>query len=230
MTGAPQAVMLFAAGFGTRMGALSRDRPKPLIEVAGRPLIDHTLDLARALAPARIVANTHYLPDQIEAHLRPRGVTLSPEQPRILDTGGGLKAALPLLGAEPVFAANTDAIWAGPNPFRLLQRAWQPARMDGLLACVPIRATVGHTGTGDFTLAADGRLTRGAGWVYGGVQILKTERLAEIPDRVFSLNRLWDLMLSERRLFGLCYPGRWCDVGHPGGIVLAQDLLNGADV
>ncbi len=230
MNEAPAAVMLFAAGFGTRMGPLTRLRPKPLIEVGGRALIDHTLDLAQILKPRRIVANTHYLPDQIETHLLPRGVILSPEQPDILDTGGGLKAALPLLGPEPVFTANSDAIWSGPNPFELLRQSWQPDRMDALLACIPVAATLGHEGKGDFTPNGDGCLTRGPGWVYGGVQIIKTDRLSEIADRVFSLNRLWDLLLSDRRLFGLSYPGNWCDVGHPGGIALAEKLLARTDV
>ncbi|SFT96630.1 nucleotidyltransferase family protein [Sedimentitalea nanhaiensis] len=230
MIHSPQAVMLFAAGFGTRMGALTQDRPKPLIHVSGRPLIDYTLDLVHALKPTRIVANTHYLPDQIEAHLQPQGVTISTELPTILETGGGLKAALPLLGPGPVFTGNTDAIWRGPNPFRLVQQVWQPDRMDALLVCVPIAEAMGHGGHGDFIPNEDGRLTRGPGWIYGGVQIIKTDRLAEIPDRVFSLNRLWDLMLEDKRLFGLPYPGKWCDVGNPQGIGLAQSLLNATNV
>lgn len=222
--------MLFAAGFGTRMAELTRDRPKPLIEVAGRPLIDHTLDLVRDISPARIVANTHYRAEQMDRHLRPLGVLLSPEQPDILETGGGLRAALPLLGRAPVYTMNTDAIWAGPNPLRLLQRHWQPDRMDGLLVCVPAASTVGHAGSGDFTLATDGHITRGPGWVYGGAQIIKTERLAEINTAAFSLNRLWDLMLRQHRLFALSYPGKWCDVGRPEGIGLAEDLLRNAHV
>ena len=132
-------------------GALTKDRPKPLIEVAGRPLIDHALDLVKDLDPVRTVANLHYHADQLAAHLGPKGVLLSREDPEILETGGGLRAALPMLGADPVFTLNTDAIWSGPNPLTLLQKAWDPSRMDALLMCVPVARTVGHIGSGDFT-------------------------------------------------------------------------------
>lgn len=226
----PEAVMLFAAGFGTRMGALTRNRPKPLIEVGGRPLIDHALALAQDVSPARIVANLHYLPDRLAAHLRPRGVALSLETPDILDTGGGLRAALPLLGDGPVFTLNTDAIWDGPNPLTLLRAAWRPDRMDALLVCVPIGQTLGRPGSGDFSLASDDRLSRGPELVYGGAQILRTEALRDFAEPAFSLNRLWDRMQADGRLFGLTYPGRWCDVGHPDGITLAETLLERGDV
>ncbi|GAB4549519.1 MAG: nucleotidyltransferase family protein [Ruegeria sp.] len=228
MTKRPQAVMLFAAGFGTRMRELTRTRPKPLIPVAGRPLIDHALDLTSAVRPRRVVANLHYLADQLADHLTPRGVLLSHEQPDILETGGGLRAALPLLGPGPVFTMNTDAIWSGPNPLELLQAAWDPARMDALLICVPIAQTIGHAGPGDFRIDPQGRLERGPGHVYGGIQILKTDGLADIPEKSFSLNVLWDRMHRDGRLFGLQYPGRWCDVGRPEGIALAEEML--ADV
>ena len=228
MTRHPTAVMLFAAGFGTRMGDLTKDRPKPLIKVAGRPLIDHALDLVDDLRPDRVVANLHYLPDQLEAHLAPKGVLLSQEEPDILETGGGLLAALPLLGSDPVFTLNTDAIWSGPNPLALLRDAWDPDRMDALLMCVPTPQTIGHGGTGDFTADAEGRITRGPGLVYGGAQIMKTEGLRDIPEQAFSLNILWDQMHRQGRLFAATYPGRWCDVGRPEGITLAEGLI--ADV
>jgi MurNAc alpha-1-phosphate uridylyltransferase len=230
MTNTPNAIMLFAAGFGTRMGALTRDRPKPLIEVGGVALVDHALALAKDIAPARIVANTHYHADQMARHLEPQGVTLSQEHPDILDTGGGLRAALPLLGDGPVFTMNTDAIWSGPNPLHLLAAAWDPAQMDALLMCVPTASALDHAGPGDFTMDPKGRLNRGPGLVYGGAQIIKTEGLAEIPELAFSLNRLWDAMERNGRLFGLSYPGTWCDVGHPGGIRTAEALLRGDHV
>ncbi len=228
MSQSPDAVMLFAAGFGTRMGALTKDRPKPLIEVAGRPLIDHALALVDAVHPSIVVANLHYHADQLQAHLAPKGILLSHETPEILETGGGLRAALPLLGTGPVFTMNTDAIWAGPNPLSLLQEAWDPGRMDALLMCVPIGQTIGHVGEGDFTANADGRITRGPSLVYGGVQILKTDGLLHIPEQAFSLNLLWNQMHDRKRLFALEYPGRWCDVGRPEGIALAEGML--ADV
>ena len=218
-------VMLFAAGFGTRMKALTQNQPKPMIPVAGRPLIDHTLELAQALRPDRIVANLHYLPQALEAHLAPQGVLLSPELPQILDTGGGLRQALPLLGTGPVFTANTDVIWKGANPFQIALNAWDPAQMDALLVCIPIHRCRGRKAGGDFHRDAAGRISRGGDLVYGGVQILKTDGLGDIQDEVFSLNQLWNAMTQNDRLFAVEYPGQWCDVGHPEGIAIAEDLI-----
>jgi MurNAc alpha-1-phosphate uridylyltransferase len=225
----PDALMLFAAGFGTRMGALTADRPKPLIEVAGQPLIDHALALAEGFGPLRRVANAHYRAGELEAHLAPRDVTVSREEPEILDTGGGLRHALPLLDADPVFTLNTDAVWSGPNPLRLLADAWDPARMDALLLCVPLENAVGRKGGGDFDILGDGRLSRGGDLVYTGAQIVKTKALHAVTEPVFSLNVIWNQMAEQGRLCGLPYPGQWCDVGHPEGIRLAEDML-AADV
>ncbi|MCD1624969.1 nucleotidyltransferase family protein [Seohaeicola saemankumensis] len=221
----PHAVMLFAAGFGTRMGALTADRPKPLIRVAGRPLIDHALDLVTDAGLPQKVANLHYKAEMLVAHLDGKGVQTSIEEPDILETGGGLRHALPLLGSRPVFTMNTDAVWDGPNPLTLAKNVWNPQEMDGLLVCIRPDKAVGHTGKGDFLLADDGRLTRGRGLIYGGVQIIKTDGLGSIAQSAFSLNILWDRMLEKRRLFGLCYPGRWCDVGRPEGITLAEQMI-----
>lgn len=230
MNDTPQAVMMFAAGFGTRMGALTKDLPKPMIKVAGKPLIDHALDLAQNVKPKRIVANVHYLAPVLTNYLAPKGVVLSDETDCILDTGGGLKAALPLLGHGAVFTMNSDAIWAGPNPLKLLQSAWDPDRMDALLMCVPVKQALGHDRPGDFRTDPDGRLSRGPGLVYGGVQIIQPDGLDLITEPVFSLNVLWDQIHGDGRLFGLSYPGKWCDVGHPGGIALAEELIATADV
>lgn len=220
----PDTVMLFAAGFGTRMGALTADRPKPLIPVAGRPLIDHALALTGA---RRVVANTHYLPDQMAAHLTPRGVQISHED-RILETGGGLRAALPQLGNGPVFTLNSDAVWTGPNPLDALEAAWDPTRMDALLMLIPRENARGHLGKGDFLPDTDGRLSRGPGLIYSGAQIVKTDLLHKIKDEVFSLNLLWNHMMEAHRLFGIAHTGNWCDVGHPDGIGVAEAML--ADV
>lgn len=222
--------MLFAAGFGTRMGALTADRPKPLIPVAGKPLLDHALDLVRAHGPDRTVVNTHYLSQQIADHLAGSEVQLSDEQPDILETGGGLRAALPLLGPSPVFTMNTDAIWRGPNPLAFLAGHWRPADMDALLLCIPKVAASGHNGGGDFVIGADGKARRGPGSIYSGLQILRTEGLHDVPEERFSLNLLWDRMLADGRLFAVDYPGAWCDVGQPESIALAEELLSGADV
>ena len=222
--------MIFAAGFGTRMGALTRDRPKPMVPLGGRPMIDHALDLARQAGLTRIVANAHYHADQIADHLRPQGVTVLTETPDILDTGGGLRNALGALGPGPVFTLNPDALWLGPNPLDALRAAWRPGDMDALLLCVAPNRARGRSGAGDFGLDADGRITRGGPFVYGGAQIVATDGLANIPDRVFSLNRLWDRMAARGRLFAVVYPGDWCDIGTPDGLALAETLLAAQDV
>ena len=223
-------VMIFAAGFGTRMGSLTADRPKPLIKVAGRALIDHALDLIDGFGTPQVVVNLHYRADQMRAHLAGRGIRFSEEQPDILETGGGLRKALPLLGSGPVFTMNSDAVWSGPNPLQLLAEAWNPDRMDALLLCIQREKAIGHTGIGDFLIGTDGQAQRGPGLVYSGLQIIKTEGLADIPDRVFSLNLLWDRMLDNGRLHALSYPGQWCDVGHPDGITLAETMLKAGNV
>jgi len=219
------AVMLFAAGFGTRMGALTEDRPKPLIPVAGRALIDHALALVEQAGLRRCVVNTHYHADQIAAHLAGRDVVLSPEQPDILETGGGLRAALPLLGDGPVFTLNTDAVWTGPNPLVRLNRAWKGDSMGALLALVPAARARGYDGPGDFALGADGRITRGPGYVYTGAQIIDPTGVHLIRQTAFSLNRLWDRIAADGGLYGVVHPGGWCDVGRPEGVETAEAML-----
>jgi len=222
----PRAILLFAAGFGTRMGALTADRPKPLIEVAGRALLDHALALADAAGLSPKVVNAHYRADRIAAHLAGRvDVAISHETPEILDTGGGLRHALPLLGPGPVFTLNTDAVWTGPNPLDTLARAWEPARMDALMLLVPPGRARAHAGPGDFARGADGRLSRGAGLIFTGAQIVAAEAVQAHPPGAFSLNAVWDGIAARGRLFGALHPGQWCDVGHPGGIAAAERML-----
>ena len=217
--------MIYAAGFGTRMGDLTKDRPKPLIEVAGRALLDHALQL---LPPGtHAVVNTHYHADQIARHLIGQRVFLSHEA-HILETGGGLRAAMPLLGGSPVMTLNSDAIWTGPNPLAELAAAWDGDRMDALLLLAPTGATTGYHGTGDFLLDKTARLIRANGQlslVYLGAQILCTDLLPNVPQRAFSLNLIWDQIISQGRAYGLLHDGGWCDVGHPAGIAEAEHLL-----
>ncbi|QTN37111.1 nucleotidyltransferase family protein [Cognatishimia activa] len=230
MPDTPTSVMIFAAGFGTRMGELTRSTPKPLIKVNGKGLIDHTLDLVDGISPEITVVNAHYLADQIVDHLAEKDVKISIEKPDILDTGGGLKAALPFLKQSPVFTSNSDCIWDGPNPFRLLLESWNPKRMDALLVCIRVENCLGRVSPGDFSIDENGMISRKGEFVYGGVQIIKTDRVKAHPNRTFSLNEIWDQIAQDKRLFGLDYPGRWCDVGHPDGIALAEGLLRGQDV
>lgn len=227
----PFPLMIFAAGFGTRMGALTADRPKPLIPVAGRALIDHALATARDAEAERIVVNTHYHADQMAAHLEGRGVTISHEPGPILETGGGLKAALPLLGPGPVAILNSDGIWTGANPLAQLAAAWDAQRMDALLLLLPLDQTLAHGPKGDFALDGAGRISRGAGGedhVYIGAQILNPACLTPIEDRVFSLNRPWNDLIAKGHAHGLIHRGKWCDVGRPEGIAVAEALLHHA--
>lgn len=224
----PHPLMIFAAGFGTRMGKLTAKCPKPLIHVAGKPLIDHALDVAKAAGAGPVVVNTHYLAQQMAAHLKDRKVTLSEEADQILETGGGLRKALPHLGTGAVMTLNSDAVWTGQNPLAELAQHWNPARMEALLLLLPPHLATGHTGRGDFIMGPDGVLSRAKGapgLVYLGAQILQPDRLRQIDRDVFSLNLLWDDMIARGTLFGVVHQGGWCDVGHPEGITQAETLL-----
>lgn len=224
----PYPLLIFAAGFGTRMGALTADRPKPLIPVAGRPLIDHALDVARAAGVRRPVVNLHYRADQLETHLRGAAVDFSLEHGRILETGGGLRAALPLLGDGPVMVLNSDAIWTGDNPLTELAAAWDTARMDALLLLLPVTEAAAHGSVSDFRLGVDGRISRAkgaVGHVYLGASMINPDRLSHIPEDTFSLNRPWDDIIADGRAYGLVHRGGWCDVGTAEGIIAAEALL-----
>lgn len=215
--------MVFAAGLGTRMRPLTDDLPKPMIRVAGRPLIDHALDIVKGCAP--IVVNSHYKPESLHAHLTGHKVTLSHE-PVLLDTGGGLRNALRHFAGPDVITLNSDAVWTGPSPLGDLVGAWRPDAMDALLVLIPPAAAPGYRGKGDFLVDDAGRLSRGPGFVYSGLQILHTPLLDEIEDEIFSLNRAWDLAQRRGRLFGIVHRGGWCDVGRPDSIGLAEAMLD----
>lgn len=231
MPGFPFPLMVFAAGFGTRMGALAKDRPKPLIPVAGKALIDHALEVGLGAGVTRTVVNTHYKAEQMATHLAGRGIAISHEADRILETGGGLKAALPLLGEGPVAILNSDGIWTGANPLTQLAQAWDPSRMEALLLLLPLDRTLAHGPRGDFRVATDGRISRGNGGedhVYIGAQIIQTPRIAATPDAVFSLNQPWTEMIAAGTAYGVIHDGDWCDVGQPEGIAEAERLLHSA--
>ncbi|MCS6626590.1 nucleotidyltransferase family protein [Roseibacterium beibuensis] len=225
-----RACMILAAGFGTRMGALTADRPKPLIEVAGRKLLDHALEVATAAQAKPIAVNGHYRAGQMQAYLSAHhpGVHFLHEVDEILDSGGGVKNALPLLGADPIFTLNADAVWSKAAPLSDLEAAWDGRRMGALLLLVPRARAVGREGGGDFAMDAEGRLTwdKGAdGLVYTGAQILDPGPLSNHPDAVFSLRDIWQGMMDEGRLFGVIHQGHWADMGHPAGIVAAEEMV-----
>ena len=219
-------VMIFAAGRGTRMRELTQDRPKPMVCVNGTPLIDHAIARTRTPAVSHRVVNVHHFADLLQHHLRNAGVLVSDERDDLLETGGGLRKAMPLLDQSPVFTMNSDALWVGPDPFSCLIDAWRD-EMEGLLLLAAPEQRQGHLGTGDFTMAEDGRITRQGDLVYTGLQIIRTDRLATIEDRAFSLNAVWQRMIAHNTLFGVVYSGQWCDVGQPESIPLAEALLRG---
>lgn len=197
--------MIFAAGFGKRMGHLTEWQPKPMLPLAGRPMIDYSIELLRHAGIQTIVANTHYLPDELESHLEKLGVTPLRENP-ILETGGGLRAALPVLGPGPVLTMNPDVAWAGPNPVLEVLSHWT-SKMNALLVL-----SKSHSADSDFCLA-DGKIMRTGPFQYTGLQVIRTDRLSEIGDDVFSLNQYWDLLLSSGPLHGVEYSGTWTDIG-----------------
>lgn len=221
----PDALMIFAAGLGTRMRPLTLTRPKPLIEVAGTTLLDRALDLALAGGARRIVVNTHYLGGMIADHLAGRDVALSDEADLVLETGGGLRKALTLLGDGPVMTLNPDVVWIGPNPIATLRNAWDGSRMDALLTLVPLSAATGRVGAGDFSLDAHGQIARHGEWVFAGAHVLNPQAFSGIEEQVFSLNLVWDRLIATGRAFGVVHHGGWCDVGQPETIPLAEALL-----
>ena len=219
MTPTDVTLMIFAAGFGTRMGDLTKTTPKPMLHLRGKPMIDHTLDIAKSAGLETFYANTHHLHDIIAPHLEARDVNVLHEAPRILDTGGGLKAASRNL-SSPTLTLNPDYDWTGPNPLTHLLQAWRP-HMQALLLVVPPNQAINRTGPGDFTLT-DSRLSRGGEMIYTGAQLIKTERLIEIPDEVFSLNAYWDLLAESGDLHGEVYPGKWTDIGTKQSLIRAN--------
>lgn len=231
----PEAAMILAAGFGTRMGDLTRSCPKPLLEVSGKALIDHALDLLVDAQIPRAVINIHYLGHMLGAHLEDRtdpALTFSPEDP-ILDTGGGVVNALPALGRAPFCTLNSDAIFSGPNPIEGLAEAWSPADMDALLLLVPTTNARAYTRNGDFLLDPEtGTPSRrgtldSAPFVYAGAQIITPDAFNDCPDGPFSMNIVWDRLLATGRLKAAVYPGLWVDVGTPDGLLEAERVLNG---
>jgi len=232
----PETAMLLAAGLGKRMRPLTATRPKPLVEVGGRSLLDHALDRLRAGGVRRVVVNVHYLADALEAHLRRHAdgldIAISDERAQLLETGGGVVHALPQLGDKPFYVANADNLWVdGPaDTLHLLANGWDDERMDALLLVVPLARATAHGGQGDFHMDAAGRLIRRAPrrvapFVYTGVQLVSPRLFADPPAGPFSMNLLWDRAIAKGRVFGVVHQGLWCDVGTPAAIPIAEDLL-----
>lgn len=231
--------MVMAAGLGKRMRPLTATRPKPLVEVAGKPLIDHVLDRLVAAGVGRVVVNVHYLADVLEAHLaaNARGieVIVSDERGRLMETGGGLAQARDLLGKAPILVVNSDNLWVdGPvDAIRLLASRWDDAVMDALLLMVPLARAHNHGGQGDFYLAADGRITgrrkpgRVAPFAYTGVQIVHPRLIADWPEGPFSTMVFWERAIAAGRAYGQVHQGLWFDVGTPAAIPRTEAMLHG---
>ena len=221
-------LMIFAAGFGTRMAPLSNHTPKPLIKVANRTLLDHTLALAKQASVPNIVVNTHYKAAQIATHLQGSGIQISYED-EILDTGGGLKHAAPLLAERCVFTLNSDGIWRGQNPLVALSQQWHDT-MGALLLCADITQVLGRRPPGDFDCNAKMQARRKGDYVYLGAQIINLNHITAWPHKVFSLNAVWDHLIAEKKLYIYIYNGQWCDVGQPNNIKTAERLLKDGNV
>jgi len=229
--------MVMAAGMGKRMRPLTATQPKPMVRVAGKPLIDHTLDRLADAGVAKAVVNVHYLADALEAHLGERKapkVTISDERDMLLETGGGMINAQDKL-PDPFFCLNSDNIWLdGPtNAFAELSARWDADTMDALLLVVPHSRAINFNGKGDFHLDAAGQISRRksgriAPFIYTGIQIVSHRLLRDAPEGKFSTNILWSRALEESRLFGLPFNGLWFEVGTPQAIRPTEDALRGA--
>jgi N-acetyl-alpha-D-muramate 1-phosphate uridylyltransferase len=227
--------MVLAAGLGRRMHPLTLDRPKPLVEVAGKPLIDYAFDHLRRAGIKRAVVNVHYLAEQLvrwaEAQTTPE-VIVSDERRDLLDTGGGIVKALPHLGRQPFFVLNSDSFWVdGKTPaLQKLRLAWNASQMDCLLLLCPLAASVGYGGTGDFHMLGDGRLARKqpgapAPFIYAGGFLVSPRLFAGAPRGAFSINLLWDEAQAKGRLFGVPHDGLWIHVGTPESIAYAEEAM-----
>ena len=233
----PRCAMVLAAGLGTRMRPLTDTMPKPLVKVAGKPLIDHVLDRLADVGVEKAVVNVHHFADQLIEHLgrrtRPR-IAISDERGLLLGTGGGVKRALPELGDRPFFHINSDTVWVDstkPNLARLAD-AFEPETMDTLLLLAPTKASIGYTGRGDFAMAPDGRLTRRGErdtvpFVYAGAAILQPALFNGAPEAEFPLTDMFERAAKKGRLFGLRLDGLWMHVGTPPAVQEAEAAIRG---
>jgi MurNAc alpha-1-phosphate uridylyltransferase len=233
----PSCAMVLAAGYGTRMRPLTDAMPKPLVPLAGRPLLDHVLDRLVVAGIARAIVNVHYLPEQIERHLASRSqpqILISDERAQILDTGGAVQKALPVLGAAPFFVHNSDSVWIERNGSTLRQMidAWNDDAMDAMLLLAPAATSLGYAGRGDYALDGEGRPHRrrngqNVPFVFTGVSINHPRLFHDVPEGAFSILKLWDEAESAQRLAAIQLDGEWMHVGTPEALAEAGERLNG---
>lgn len=238
----PKVAMVLAAGLGTRMRPLTNDRPKALVEVGGKALIDHMLDRLADAGVETAVVNVHAFADRLEAHLKDRvaqglapRIVISDERPQPLETGGGLKHALPLLGEGPVWVANIDSVWieAGVPALDAMAAAWDPSGMDVCLMLAPTATSLGFHDSGDVFLEADGAVRfKGPGetgpFVYVGVHICDPAIVKDGPEGPFSLTPIWKTLAAQGRVHGVAPDGLWMHVGDPVARDAAEERLSQA--
>lgn len=234
----PRTAFVLAAGLGKRMRPLTDACPKPLVRLAGKPLLDYALDNLAAAGITRAIVNVHYLADQIEQHVAHRAqpsITISDERQQLLETGGGIVKALSLLGHTPFVVHNSDTLWIdhGASNLQRLIDAWQPDVMDSLMLLAPTEGSLGYSGNGDFHRATDGSLTRRkpgehAAYVFAGVSIIHPELFAGEPEEPFSLNRIWDRSIANGRVYGIVLDGLWMHVGTPEALHEAEAVMASA--
>ncbi len=231
----PTKAMVLAAGLGLRMRPLTDHMPKPLVKVAGQPLLDHVLDKLAAAGVTDAVVNVHYLPDQIIDHVasraRPR-VIISDERSQVLGTGGGVVKALPLLGDQPFFHVNSDTMWIDGVRSNLVRLAetFDPCGMDILLLMAPTASSIGYGGRGDYAMLPDGALRKRrehqvVPFVYAGAAIMSPAIFAAAPKSEFSLTKMFDEANEKERLFGLRLDGVWMHVGTPDAVQAAEEAF-----
>ncbi|MGL4542742.1 MAG: nucleotidyltransferase family protein [Polymorphobacter sp.] len=232
----PGTAMVLAAGLGKRMRPLTATRPKPLVEVGGRTMLDRTLDHLRAAGIKKAVVNVHYFADQVEAHLRNRDqgleIAISDERAQLLETGGGVTKALPLIDGDRFFVVNSDNLWVDGvvSSLHLLGQQWNAQTMDALLLLVPLARASSHSGRGDFHMDPAGHLSwrregRMAPFVYTGVMIVARRLFDDAPAGPFGFRMLWDKALAAKRLFGATHAGLWADVGTPPAVAATELML-----
>ena len=231
----PATAMVMAAGLGKRMRPLTATRPKPLVELAGKPMIDQVFDRLRAAGVKKAVVNVHYLADAMEGHLQKvegLDIVVSDERDRLMETGGGLVKALPMIDSDPFLSLNSDNFWIdGPSDtLKLLARHWDAKKMDALLLLVPHARAFNHSGKGDFHMDRQGRLKRRgrskiAPYVFTGIQMLSKKLISDTPEGPFSTNILWDRAIEAGRCCGVVHQGLWFDVGKPQSIRQTEAML-----
>ncbi|MEH6700202.1 nucleotidyltransferase family protein [Parasphingorhabdus sp.] len=231
--------MIMAAGLGKRMRPLTESRPKPLVEVAGKAMIDHCFEKLVEAGIGKAVVNVHYLADMMEAHLAalpyPIEIRVSDERSELLETGGGLVQAEPLIDEDNFFCINSDNLWTdgSTNSLHQLAQTWNEDKMDALLLLVPRSSAHNYQGTGDFHLEEQNRISRKlpdqqAPLIFSGIQLISKRLLRDAPTGPFSTNIFWERAIGEGRLFGAVHAGKWFEVGSPQAIAPTEAALANA--